>query len=81
MTKYDGGPAFPASVGVGPGGDVYWSWDNGGEGMSMRDWFAGQVLPNLMTYALAQGLSIEDTTGQAYLVADSMLKARQADDQ
>jgi hypothetical protein len=66
-----GGPAFPIGIpGVG---------DNGGWGMSLRDYFAGQ--------AMASGLGKEMSgTGEyfdriainAYAVADAMLRARKS---
>jgi hypothetical protein len=38
--KDDGGPAFPGSIAVSAVGDVH----EGGSGMTLRDWFAGQTL-------------------------------------
>ena len=76
MAEYDGGPAFPCPIISTPHGDVVWSWDNGGEGMSMRDWFAGQALAANIAYSLANGYSLTDAAEQSYLAADAMLKAR-----
>lgn len=68
----DGGPAFPVS------------WDMDGDrvampGMSLRDWFAGQVLAGLWAnprddYTVAR----EDKAVEAYRQADAMLAARNA---
>jgi len=44
MEKDDGGPAFGA-IGVGPAGDVYQE-----QGMSLRDYFAGQALSLLLAF-------------------------------
>lgn len=64
----DGGPAFPVL-------DM-----NDSEGMSLRDWLAGQALVGILaadpefdfgTVPARDGVSIA-----AYLVADSMLRAR-----
>ena len=41
MADQDGGPAFPES---GPRGQAI-----GGEGMSLRDWFAGRALAGLLS--------------------------------
>lgn len=72
----DGGAAFPYFHGDGTHGI-----SETGEGMSLRDWFAG------MTVASGNycGLSMNETTKQnatktaryAYMVADAMLKARE----
>ena len=62
----DGGPAFPrpASQHSGPQ-----------EGMSLRDWFAGQALASMQT----DGWTLQSMSGlarRAYAIADAMLKAR-----
>ncbi len=63
-TKDDGGPAFPAQ------------WDDkDNEGMTLRDWFAGQVI------ASVKGWHPADRRGKssaviAYEIADAMLEAR-----
>jgi len=65
-TKYEGGPAFPVA-------DL-----SASNGMSLRDWFAGQALAQL-----ARNISGEVTTWRqdeivmsAYELADAMLAAR-----
>ena len=65
-----GGPAFPNSVGV--------------NGMTLRDWFAGQVISQLLgqverielTDRPIVACSYYATAAEAYRVADAMLAAR-----
>ena len=69
----DGGPAFPNV----PSDPLYQSWD---QGMSLRDWFAGQA----MTAIIGNVYCTPDTTfkeisGRAYAQADAMLAARKED--
>ena len=87
----DGGPAFPASPTYGPNGDLYRPADIGCEGMTLRDWFAGQALSGSLAsqtaeshwafQALPNGIG-NDTgalTGIArlsYDLADAMIAAR-----
>lgn len=59
----NGGPAFPTTA-----GQVVYS-----NGMSIRDWFAGQALAT--AYAQSEQ-SPDDTAKWAYQVADAMLAAR-----
>ncbi len=63
MSKEDGGQAFPV------GGVMQ------GDGMSLRDWYAGMALQGLIAHGIG------DKTDQivaevSYMVADAMLKAR-----
>ena len=64
MTIKDGGQAFPA------GNPTH----GGHEGMTLRDWFAGQALAGLIS---VDGLDAETASWQAYQYADAMLRARQ----
>ena len=70
--KDDGGAAFPRSAYSGQGHaiDIFEQ-----DGMSLRDWFAGQ-------YLAAIGSLVSDTYQErarsAYLMADAMLAAREA---
>jgi len=57
-TKDHGGPAFPMPQG-------------GRGGMTLRDYFAGQVLAGL-----GDAIGQVDVAKVAYLVADAMIKAR-----
>ena len=79
MSKIDnGGPAFPATV---------QSWNDRlsqcQDGMSLRDWFAGQAMAGLLPLITSsQRLGTEEpndnllVSGVAYAMADAMLKAR-----
>ena len=62
----DGGPAFPHT----------WR-DDHGEGMSLRDWFAGQALAGLSAQFGGE-LSPSAFASFAYQLADAMLAAREA---
>jgi len=59
----DGGPAFP--------GGVLPAHPEHPNGMTLRDWFAGQALANLVDPA-----SPEAMANFAYKIADAMLEAR-----
>ncbi|NBW38858.1 MAG: hypothetical protein EBR30_28355 [Cytophagia bacterium] len=61
-TPTDGGAAFPVA-------HSYLIQP----GMSLRDYFAGKAMQ-----ALAQGNYFDATARQAYMIADAMLKAREA---
>ena len=76
LHMYDGGPAFPRERSIhrmfSP--EEGFTHDQPQEGMSLRDWFAGQALA---------GLSVTDPAGQAqhlaqwaYQCADAMLAKR-----
>ena len=68
---HDGGPAFPKSGHV----------DHDGfrvdeqQGMTLRDWFAGQALGGAATRGFGQ-IGSERAATQAYKLADAMLAAR-----
>lgn len=72
MSKETGGPAFPPNAG----------WrdnDPKCQGMTLRDWFAGQAL---MGIEASQGIAgefvatAEGVAERAYRMADAMLKER-----
>lgn len=84
----DGGPAYPSGKSEQAG------WENSlpyYEGMSLRDWFAGQALPalignmrspelldNLKQIAKDDGVSVEQIFAAAsYEYADAMIAARE----
>lgn len=80
MAKDNGGPAFPqndlSAYGMGP-------CDIGNDGMSLRDWFAGQALIGVGTWMPTSGGSnLSSKTAMsaravwAYEQADAMLAAR-----
>lgn len=64
-TINDGGPAFP---------NLGYNADKNYNGMSLRDWFAGQALANRYTYDI-DGRP-DNVAAFAYQVADAMLAAR-----
>ena len=69
MSINDGGPAFPVN---GPNGDH--------PGMSLRDWFAGQVLNGVVSaFDQRPDAYFDDQRAArlAYQTADAMLKARE----
>ncbi len=73
MAMNNGGPAFPI-----PGGSSPFKPDNGYDGMSLRDWFAGQALAGILANTARLGI-IEEAASTAYAYADAMLAARQSD--
>ena len=73
----DGGPAFPRTWTDSPQGGY---WLGSEQGMSLRDWFAGQALVGWIsnpTSTASPGEDIADTLARAaYGVADAMLAHR-----
>ena len=67
--KDDGGPAFPArpTERLHGGGTI-----TAHNGMTLRDWFAGQALAGLAPCFEEYG----DVAGHAYRLSDAMLEAR-----
>ena len=78
----DGGPAFPrppALEFVERNGEVRKEWVRGPDGISARDWFAGQALAGWMASTPENYLVDETKSAElAYIVADAMLAARKA---
>lgn len=67
----DGGPAFPR---------VETQYDLGHQGMSLRDWFAGQALGSPASIYMADSPSStaeHRTAIRCYRIADAMLAARE----
>ena len=77
MTKVDdGGPAFPGEKET-----RFGQHNDCNEGMSLRDWFAGQALVGLIAehaHPTAGGSwgHLEGISGKAFEFADEMLRAR-----
>jgi len=69
MTIKDGGPAFPLST-VDPFDRSVTTCD----GMALRDYFAAKAMQGLMDAAIP----MSEIAKEAYLMADLMLKAREA---
>lgn len=59
----DGGPAFPLNNGR-------------QEGMSLRDYFAGQALSGLCAHA-GFPMDVEELAGEAYELADAMITRKE----
>lgn len=75
MTQKNGGPAFPRAP---LGEDCNKPWGHQ-DGMSLRDWFAGQALAGIMANSnIAHDAYPRNVAAQdAYALADAMLEARQ----
>lgn len=79
MSEHDGGPAFPEAYLDGHG------WTRYQLGMSLRDWFAGQIVAAGMVNASGLGDMDPEKRGPllvkvarlSYEIADAMLAARQ----
>ena len=69
--KDDGGPAFPVAEDHQTADQLPWT-----QGMSLRDWFAGQALVGLAT--LEADCGPRGLAQDAYAMADAMLAARTA---
>lgn len=69
----DGGPAFPRSDERGLMGE---GLREGSDGMSLRDYFAGQVVHYWFSLPIVEAQR-EIAAVEAYKVADAMLKARE----
>ena len=68
----DGGPAFPMNASTGdPRDGVYCQ-----NGMSLRDWFAGQALVGYLSGSTSIGGTKSDAAKWAYEFADAMIEAR-----
>lgn len=86
MSASNGGLAFPAQMFTRQSdgqpmtaGDFF----EGGDGMSLRDWFAGMALghiPALLDVS-DENASCENIAGHAYQIADAMLAARERKEQ
>ena len=68
--RHDGGPAFPLK-----GRGAFDLELVQAEGMSLRDWFAGQALANKICQPVGED-TYEDVAGDCYRLADAMLAAR-----
>ena len=68
----DGGPAFACGVAA-PDGEKHLQ-----EGMSLRDWFAGQAIAGFAANPKNREWTAKECANDAYEYADAMLKARAA---
>lgn len=67
----DGGPAFPWTT---CGSEGYSGQNGHNDGMSLRDYFAGQALCGYVSRA--SQISVKAGAKFAYMLADAMLEAR-----
>ena len=67
----NGGPAFPYCEQDGQGGYEQH------KGMSLRDYFAGKALAGLLASG-EDSIDAETNAHDAYIIADAMIKAREA---
>lgn len=70
-TKETGGPAFPMIRDVRHNAD----WDHE-EGMTLRDWFAGQLLASVFSSHTRSAPSPSNIAEACYRIADAMIEAR-----
>lgn len=77
MSEHENPQAFPVPpASFGPSGDLAVAT----EGMTLRDWFAGQALMGIIAGCAGSGLTYDDheAAEDAFQVADAMLAARKA---
>lgn len=80
MSASDGGPAFPRHYSedrsrLDSGGYGTRYFHDAQQGMSLRDWFAGQALTGLVADFWGDGKTA-DLARDAYKLADAMIAAR-----
>jgi hypothetical protein len=81
MKAYEGGPAFPS--GEAGNGENRFGREAMWEGMTLRDYFAGQALGHLSQpllkaiYDTGQIPRCGEVAGLCYEIADAMIEARQ----
>ncbi len=69
MSIKDGGPAYPVPNSAN---------QNGQEGMSLRDHFAGLAMQGLLANEDARLMAFDECSRVAYEHADAMIRAREA---
>lgn len=73
MSKPDGGPAFPTQ----PFSVDAHNWSDGSEGMTLRDYFAGQALNGMFAADTYESvMKTELKVRLAYEAADAMIAER-----
>jgi len=69
--KDTGGPAFPTTP------QSYEDMDPAGEGMTLRDWFAGRAMQGMLANDIECGPEqVPIIVASAYILADAMLAER-----
>lgn len=71
----DGGPAFPR---IRNHVDSFGNLHQESDGMTLRDWLAGQALVGQLANKWQDQYSDQEKAARAYLIADAMLLARQS---
>lgn len=75
VRRHDGGPAFARAAAR---GSCIEDYEAGQDGMSLRDYFAGQALAALRTHGWAALAEHGIVAAECYALADAMLAARKA---
>lgn len=84
MSINDGGPAFPVSTMFEEGAAGYGHQDGPAtyqfSGMTLRDYFAAKAMQSIVSllHAGIRASDIGNMARDAYVIADEMLKAREA---
>lgn len=78
MSNKTGGPAFPQSGVCTPEINSWDSEDFGGRGLTVRDYFAAKALAGICSNPDTWGLAAPEIVKQSFLIADAMLRAREA---
>lgn len=73
MSNKTGGPAFPELGNVGYNSD--WQSESG---MTLRDYFAAKAMAGICSNPDTWGLAAPEIVKQSFLIADAMLRAREA---
>lgn len=78
MNKPSGGPAFPVVQTIQTNPGDYGFAPPPQEGMTLRDYFAGQALAGNCGFPTGpEGVQASDLAVEAYRIADAMLEARE----
>lgn len=77
MARDDGGPAFPRPMAWIPEEmAVHGITADAQDGMTLRDWFAGQALSGMYSDGCPAN-TIDAIASDAYRIADAMIRARE----
>jgi len=79
VKKENGGSAYPYMYETSERfvGNSYRTVVHHGEGMSMRDYFAGQALTGIIASDCSDKMAVEPRAKLAYRIADAMLAERE----
>lgn len=73
----DGGPAFPRTVRENENGWGNYSVGTSNDGMSLRDWYAGEAMKGMLSNPTNDDTDIPTLARKSYQCADAMLKERE----